>query len=449
MSTAETGHRVVVRELSETPLAGLDTSIDLVPMAPPDRAEVGPREVVVAIRSAAVGWVDLLMTSGQYQHLPTPPYTPGLEYAGVVEYAGSEAADTVRVGDRVLVDGFTAGPRSVGAYRAQGGFASWAVVPVEALHAVPGTLTLDQASILLGSYETAYHCLVARGRLRAGETVLVHGASGSVGLAAVHVAKLLGATVIATGRSAAKLAVVKAEGADHVVDIGPREGETGGVRRFRDEVKAVTDGRGVDVVYDGVGGEVSLESLRCVAFGARILVVGWASTPLVAKGRGERGAPNANQLPTNLVMMKGLDVLGCPTVISSLMDPTLRPPRLAQVLAWAAEGKIAPHVSHTFALADFRAAMRAKWAGDVIGGCVLHGTERDDAHRRQREEPAASAARSIGDRQRLDPPSTTRGSSAGFARDAGELGVRWPRAASMKALASSGERSSGSKTTWR
>src|SRR5262249_11701982 len=153
-----------------------------------------------------------------------------------------------------------------------------------------------------------------------------------------------------------KLAVVREHGADHVIDV--RDG-AGGVRRFRDEVKALTRGRGADVVYDAVGGEISLESLRCVSFGARFLIVGWASTPAVARGKGQRGAPNANQLPKTLVMMKGLDVLGCPTVIATVQDPGIRPPRLAAVLRWAEEGRIRPHVSHAFPLADFRRAMRA------------------------------------------------------------------------------------------
>src|SRR5690606_6695540 len=140
--------------------------------------------------------------------------------------------------------------------------------------------SLDQACNLLGNYETAYHCLVARGRVSAGETVLILGASGSTGLAAVQLAKLLGATVIATGRDDRKLAVVREEGADHVINT--REGA------FAREVKALTGGRGVDVVYDAVGGETSIESLRCVAFGARFLIVGWASTPFVARGKGGR-----------------------------------------------------------------------------------------------------------------------------------------------------------------
>jgi NADPH2:quinone reductase len=311
------------------------------------------------------------MTSGQYQHMPKPPYCPGLEYAGEVAWIGSAVGDRLKVGDQVLVDGFLAGPRSLGSYQAYGGFASYAVAPENAVLEVPGGMSLDEACNLLGNYETAYHCLVTRGRLRAGETALIHGAAGSTGLAAVQLAKLLGATVIATGRSDAKLAIVKAHGADHVINCKSTD-EGAGVRPFRDEVKALTGGRGVDVVYDGVGGDISLESLRCVAFGARFLVVGWAATPFVARGKGQRGAPNANVLPTNLIMMKGLDVLGCPTVISTLNDPSIRAPRLAQILKWAAAGQIKPHVSHVFPMTDFKEAMRAKWNGEVAGGCVLH-----------------------------------------------------------------------------
>ena len=360
----------MVSRLGETPLDAIEHAMSLEPMSPPDVATLGPNDVVIAVRSASVGWVDLIMTSGQYQHLPKPPYVPGLEYAGEVAWRGS-AVDQVSVGDRVLVDGFLAGPRSLGAYQAYGGFASYAVAPVEAVRRIPGKLDFDQACNLLGNYETAWHCLVARGRLQAGETVLIHGASGATGLAAVHIARILGATVIATGRSDAKLAEVAAQGAQHVINCKKTDGEPG-IRAFRDEVKALTGGRGVDVVYDGVGGDISLESLRCVRFGARYLIVGWAATPFVSAGKGQRGAPNVNLLPTNLIMMKGLDVLGCPTVISTVNDPSLRAPRLAQIWDWAERGLITPHVSHRFPLASFQEAMKAKWSGEVIGGAVLH-----------------------------------------------------------------------------
>jgi NADPH:quinone reductase len=354
--------RVVVSQFAESPPEAIDTVVSIEPMDRPDPASLGPRDVIVEVKSAAVGWVDLLMTSGQYQHMPKPPYTPGLECAGVVSWVGPEARGVTQ-GDRVIIDGLLAGPRSLGAYQRWGGFASYAVGPAEAMIPIPGAISFDQAAGLLGSYETAYHCLVTRGRLQAGETVLIHGASGATGLAAVQVAKLLGAKVIATGRSPAKLAIVKQSGADHVL---------GGGDGMAAKVKELTGGRGVDVVYDAVGGDISVESLRCVRFGARFLIVGWAATPFVASGKGGRGAPNANQLPTNLIMMKGLDVLGCPMAIATANEPALRAPRLAQVLAWAAAGQIAPHVSHTFPLAEVKSALRAKWNGEVTGVCVLN-----------------------------------------------------------------------------
>jgi NADPH2:quinone reductase len=347
------GRRVVVSTLSADPLAAIEHA-SLVAMPAPDQTQLSSRDVVVAVASASVGWVDLLMMSGQYQHAAKPPYTPGLEYAGTIAWAGVDAA--IGVGERVLVDPFLAGPRSLGAYQRYGGLATYAVAPVEAVHRIPGELSFDEACNLLGNYETAYHCLVTRGRVQRGETVLVHGASGSVGLAAVHVAKLLGATVIATGRSRAKLEVVATQGADHIVVTDTP---------LRDQIKALTHGLGVDVVYDGVGGELSVESLRCVRFGARYLIVGWAATPFVTRTQ-------ANVLPTNLIMMKGLDVLGCPTAISTVQNPGARAPRLAQVMKWAAAGQIRPLVSRSYALDDFADAMRAKWHGETVGGIVVH-----------------------------------------------------------------------------
>ncbi len=364
------GHRVQVSELAETPLEAIENHLALVPQVPPDPTTLRATDVIVQVRSVSVGWVDLIMTSGQYQHVPKPPYTPGLEYAGDVVWVGNAVPlEKVQVGDRVLSDGLLTGPRSLGNYQAYGGFATYAVAPAEAVIKIPGRFSYDEACNLLGNYETAYHCLIARGHLKPRETVLIHGASGSTGMAAVQIAKLLGATVIATGRSDEKLALVKSLGADHVVNC---RGEDGGLRSFRDDIKALTGGRGVDVVYDGVGGDISVESLRCMAFGGRFLIVGWASTPSVSRGKGQRGAPNANVLPTNRIMMKGIDVLGCPMVISTVVDPSIRIPRLAQVLSWANAGDIHPQISHRFPLSEFKTAMLAKWRGEVLGGCVLH-----------------------------------------------------------------------------
>lgn len=355
------GHRVVVSAWGDSPTDALEHHIELREQASPPVDELQPTDVVIAVRSAAVGWVDLLMTSGLYQHMASPPYTPGLEYAGEVAWIGANV-EGWSVGDRVIADGFRTGPRSKGAYQKWGGFASYAVAPQEALMPLPDAFDFDQGANFLGNYETAYHCLIARGRLTAEDTVLIHGASGSTGLAAVHLAKIVGATVIATSRSPEKLEVIGEQGADHLVQTG---GDDGGVRRFRDEVKELTGGRGVSVVYDGVGGDISLESLRCVAFGARYLVVGWASTPFVAQTK-------PNVLPTNLIMMKGLDVLGCPTVISTHVDPSIRVERLGQLRAWVDEGRLTPFVSRMFPLSEFREAMLAKWRSNFVGGCVLH-----------------------------------------------------------------------------
>ncbi len=349
------GQRVVVSALSDSPEQAIAQHMALEAMPAPDPATLGPTDVVVAVRSASVGWVDLLMTMGQYQHLPQPPYCPGLEWSGEVAWVGPEVRG-FKAGDAVLVDGMLAGPRSLGPYQQWGGFASYAVAPEAALLKVPGKLSFDEACSLLGNYETAWHCLVGRGRLRAGETVLIHGASGSTGLAAVHIAKLMGATVIATGRSPQKLELVKQQGADHVISSPG----------LREQVKALTGGAGVDVVYDGVGGDLSVESLRCVKFGARFLIVGWAATPYAGRTK----AP-PNQLPTNLIMMKGVDVLGCPTVIGTLNDPSIREPRLKQILQWVEAGKLKPFVSKRWPLAQFKDALLAKWKGEIVGAGVL------------------------------------------------------------------------------
>lgn len=346
----------------------MDNHLRIEPQPAPDTAGLGPRDVLVSVACAAVGWVDLLMASGQYQHMPQPPYTPGLEYAGTVAWVGDEVS-TLTVGQRVLSDGMVTGPRSSGAYRRYGGFARWAVAPEAGLFPLPASLSFAQGCSLISSYETAYHCLIARGRLQAGEVVLIHGASGATGLAAVHIARCVGATVIATGRSPDKLAVVAGQGAQHTVQLDVPDAR--GVVSFRDAVKDLTGGRGVDVVYDGVGGAISLESLRCVRFGARFLVVGWAATPDVARGRGQRGAPRANHLPTNRIMMKGLDVLGCPAVISAAHTPGIRTERQDWIFEQVGAGRIVPFVGGAYAFAEVREAMRAKWKSRHVGGTVL------------------------------------------------------------------------------
>ncbi|RLB52887.1 MAG: hypothetical protein DRJ42_13590 [Deltaproteobacteria bacterium] len=370
MSYGKPGRRVVVSEFGTDPLDAIAKYLTVEAQEPPDPASLGPTDVVIAVKSAAIGWVDLLMSSGQYQHMASPPYCPGLEYSGEVAWTGTEVTH-VSVGDAVWADGMLTGPRSIGDYQEYGGWASYAVAPGAAVAPLPTALSFDQGCNFSG-YETAYHALIHRGRLAAGEVVLIHGSTGTTGLAAVQMAKLVGATVIATGRNPDKLRVVTEQGADHVVRVTDDDGAP---RRFREDVKALTGGRGVDVVYDPVGGDISLESLRCVRFGARFLVVGWAATPLVAKGKGERGAPNANVLPTNLIMMKSLDVLGCPAAISVHHDPSIRGKRLEALGAWFEAGKLAPHVSRVYPMSKIGEALREKWQSRHVGCYVLHPGE--------------------------------------------------------------------------
>ncbi|MGC6416438.1 MAG: NADPH:quinone oxidoreductase family protein [Bradymonadia bacterium] len=377
MSERVEGLMVQVVALAESPAEGIENSIEIIAQTAPDPSTLRPDEVIMAVRSAGLSWVDLLMTSGQYQHMPNLPYTPGLEYSGDIIAAGRDADAQGWLGKRAFVDCFSVGPRTSGPYQAAGGFASYAVLPSSALRQIPADWSYDEACNFAGNYETAYHCLITRGQLQAGETVLILGASGATGLAAIQVARAVGAQVIAAGRSPEKLATLRELGAHHTICTAGEDRDS--VRRFREDAKALTNGVGVDMVYDGVGGRTSLEALRCTRFGARFLIVGWASTPDVAKGRGGRGAPRANQLPTNLMLMKGLDVLGCPAVISAQKDPSLRTERNRVLTRWIEEGLVRPHIAQTYPLENVREALRAKWAGKMLGGCALHIPKRPQA----------------------------------------------------------------------
>ena len=187
------GVRVVVSEFAENPQAGIENNLSIEVMPPPDTSKLAPHDVVIAIKSAGVPWVDCLMTSGQYQHQPRLPYCPGLEYSGTVVWAGPAVDSTkVKLGDSVFVDCFSVGPRTGGDYQSYGGYASYGVAPQSAIRPIPSQFNFDEACNFAGNYETAYHCLIACGKLQKGETVLIHGASGSTGLAAGQIAKLVG-----------------------------------------------------------------------------------------------------------------------------------------------------------------------------------------------------------------------------------------------------------------
>ncbi|HLG82552.1 MAG TPA: NADPH:quinone oxidoreductase family protein [Bradyrhizobium sp.] len=292
-------------------------------------------EVRVAIRAAGINFPDILMAAGEYQLKPELPFTPGVEAAGdVVEVDGAARA---AVGDRVIVK------------MRHGAYADEAVVASAQLTRMPDNFDYAEGATFLAAHGTAYHALVDRGQLAAGEVLLVHGAGGGVGLAAVEMGKLLGATVIAAASSEAKLAVAKARGADHLV-LYARE-------PFRDAVKRITDGRGADVVFDPVGGEIFENSLRCIAWGARLLVIGFTGGIGLAR--------------TNLVLIKGASVLGVRAGEAARKNPALGAVRQQALLQWAEQGRIRPNISHRLPLEEFASAMRLLIERKAIGRVAL------------------------------------------------------------------------------
>jgi NADPH2:quinone reductase len=298
-------------------------------------------QVRVAIRAAGINFPDILMAAGEYQLKPELPFTPGMEAAGDVIEVDDEASGVgpgdCRVGDRVIVR------------MRHGAYADEAVVAPSQLTPLSKAFDYAEGATFLAAHGTAYHALVDRGQVKPGEILLVHGAGGGVGLAAVEIGKMLGATVIAAASSEEKLAVAQARGADHLVLY---ENEP-----FRDAVKRITDGRGVDVVFDPVGGEIFENSLRCIAWGARLLVIGFTGGIGLAR--------------TNLVLIKGASVLGVRAGEAARRDPALGEARLEALVAWAEAGRIRPNVSHRLPLEDFAKAMRLLIERKAIGRVAL------------------------------------------------------------------------------
>jgi NADPH2:quinone reductase len=292
----------------------------------------GPGEVKVALRARGVSFVDVLVIAGQYQTKREVPFVPGGEAAGVVIEVGS-GVHHVTPGDRVLVPG---------------GYADEVVAPAARVTPLPATVSFEAAAAFRSNYTTAYYGL-QRGRLTAGEVLLVHGAAGGVGLAAVDVGKLLGATVIAAASSEEKLAVCKQMGADHVIDY---------TKGFREQVRALTDDRGADVIYDPVGGDVSDESMRCIAPFGRLLIVGFTG-----------GRPA--QLKANHLLIKDAEAIGFTMGGLSRLDPTRERKNFSILMGWLAAGRITPHVSHRVPLAQAAEALKLVRERKVIGKAVL------------------------------------------------------------------------------
>jgi len=298
--------------------------------------EPGPGEVRIRVRAAAVNFPDLMQTRGEHQHKPQVPFTPGMELAGEVDAVGP-GVTTFRIGDPVCGGG-------------RGGMAEFAVLPAAGLRRKPDTLTFSQAAGYAVAYLTAYVAFERCARLQCGEWVLVHGAAGGVGLAAVDLAQLMGARVIAASTSDHKLAVIAAEYApDATVNVAAG---------FRERVKELTGGRGADVIYDPVGGDVFDESLRCIAFGGRILSIGFTSGRLPV-------------LPVNIALIKGFSVIGVRAGEYGRQFPDKGRENHEAIWKLAEEGRVRPRVDAEYPLDRWREAFDSLADRKVIGKTVV------------------------------------------------------------------------------
>jgi NADPH2:quinone reductase len=303
----------------------------------PDPPPPGPGEVQVRIRARGVQYVDVLMLAGKYQFRPEPPFVPGSEAAGEIVCVGPGVTE------------FAPGDAVMSRHRL-GAFAELANARVEDCDPVPEGLGFAQAAVLRAAYHTAYHALLQRGRLQAGEWVLIHGAAGGIGLAAIQIARLHGAHVIATASTEEKRAVCREEGADHAIDY----------EDFRERVKALTGGRGVDIVYDPLGGPVFDESMRCIAWGARLLILGFLSgTPALAR--------------TNHLLIKGAEAIGVRLGGVTEHRPEVGRANVRALCALAAAKRLRPRIWREFPLADAGAAIAALIERRVVGKAVLVG----------------------------------------------------------------------------
>ncbi len=304
---------------------------------PIELAAPGPGEVRVRVEAAGVNFPDTLMVQGKYQVRPPLPFTPGAELAGVVEEVG-DGVEEFQPGMPVI------GMVSVGA------FAEIANVSASRLLQRPSEMDAVTGAGFSMTYGTSMHALKQRANLSAGETVLVLGASGGVGLAAVELAKAMGATVIAAASSPEKLEVAKKAGADHLLDYSSEN--------LKERVKELTGGKGADVVYDPVGGDLLEQAVRATAWGGRVLVVGFA-------------AGEIPKIPANLLLLKGCALVGVFFGTFRDRDPELNKQNFEEMFAWWREGKLKPLVSRTLDLAEVKEAFRILTAREAIGKLVL------------------------------------------------------------------------------
>ena len=300
----------------------------------------GPGEVAIAVEAAGVNFADTLIIRGKYQEKPPFPFAPGLEVAGTVAGLG-EGVDGLEVGQPVM------------AVPGHGGYAEVAIAKASDVFPRPARFDAATAAGFPITYGTAYGGLIWQGRLQRGETLLIHGAAGGTGLAAVEVGKALGATVIATAGSRDKLAVAEEHGADHTVNYREED--------IRDRVKEITGGRGADVVFDPVGGKVFESSLRCAAWGGRLVVIGFAG--------GE-----VQQIPANILLVKNLAALGFYWGSYRKHAPERVQAQFQELGRWLEEGRLRPHISHRLPLARGAEALRLLEGRTATGKVVLEMT---------------------------------------------------------------------------
>ncbi len=292
------------------------TGVDDLVFAEIDPPTLGEGEIRVAMRAAALNFMDILVVQGRYQLKPPLPFAAGSDGAGEVREVGP-GVTRFKPGDRVGVGAFF------------GAFAQEMVVPAAHAFPIPDGVDYPQAAAYRSSYGTSHYALVDRGRLQAGETLLVHGAAGGLGLSAVELGVLLGARVIGTVGSEEKMAIVREYGAEHVIDYSSEN--------FRERVKELTDGKGADVIYDVVGGDVFDQSLRCINWGGRLLVIGFTS------GR----IPSA---PANLPLLKSCSIVGVFYGAWILRDPEAAAAMHATLLGWLEQKRLRPHICKTLPL---------------------------------------------------------------------------------------------------
>lgn len=300
------------------------------------RTPLAPGKVRVALKAAGINFPDILTIQGLYQHKPEVPFVPGIEAAGVISEVAADVTG-LRVGERVIAQMRT------------GGYAEEAVVSAGQIRPLPESFSFAEGAAFLVAHITAYHGLATRGGLSPGQSLLVLGAAGGVGLAAVQLGKVLGARVLAAASSAEKLQIATRHGADATIDYTREPVEDG--------VKRLTAGRGVDMVLDPVG--IAQESaLRCLAHRGKLLIAGFAGGGMPAYA-------------ANRILLKGASVIGVRAGEAGRQDPAMRRRELEAVLAFGAGGQLRPHVSGRFALEDFAAAMRMLQHRQAIGRVVL------------------------------------------------------------------------------